>query len=381
MKQRQWIWPLVLLFSAIAAGISAFALPGTLLCLVVVLWFLVVCPGMAVVRHLNLKEPQAEWTLAIALSLALDVIVASIELYAGAWFPPGILGILITVCVVGAIGPFVLTPLASLTRTGRTGRKARSLATAFFFLVLVVPISGLGVWSYSMRTRAATTASAASNQAASPTATSAGGAVIDTIIVMDNVDHITAYDPQDDRYNAAQLFASRLPIGSSVGIVRITSTPDSVLVLALQALHTSSDRAMIINTLTANTFGPVDPTPVAYFNPALQMAGNMLQAKSSSDRKLILIFTDALALSGDRNACASSPDAYHAWFCTVGMLAQQGITIALVGFSPLRNAATLQPVQQFFATHGGIAVPVSDGPNLASQLTTPYCNLLNVATC
>lgn len=380
MKQLRWAWSLVLLFSAIMAGISAFALPGTFLCLVVILWFLLVCPGMTVVRYLNLKEPQAEWVLAIALSLAIDALVASIALYAGVWFPPGILWILMTFCIVGVIARFAVARPVPLTRTGHAGRKVGSLATVFLLLALVALVSGLGVWSYSMHMRATTPAVGASHQEplpASPTVTSAGAPVVDTVIVMDNVNLITKYDPEGDRYRAAQLFASMLSLDSEVGIVRVTSNLDPVRMLTLQTLHTSGDRTVVMNTLTSTTFGPVDPTPVAYFTPALEMAGNMLRAKPAGDRKLIVIFTDALAFSGDQNACAGSPDAYHLWFCTVTVLAQQGITAALVGFTSPGNTSTLQPVQQFFAAHGGISVPVSDGPNLAAQLTMTYRTLLS----
>lgn len=373
-------WPLVLLLSASAAGISAFALPGTLLCLVVILWFLLVCPGMTLVRYLDLKEPHTEWTLAIAVSLAIDALVASIALYAGAWFPPGILGILITFCIFGVIGQFTLTRRASFLQAGFSGGKFGNLAAVFLLLVLIALLAGLGIWSYRMRTHEATTTSASflhATTSLSPSAPSPGVPSIDAVIVMDNVDLITHYDPQGDRFKAAQLFASMLPLGSELGIVRITSTSGPVRMLDLQALHTSSGRTLAMNTLTAHTFGPADRTPVAYFEPALEMAGNMLHARPASDRKLILIITDALALSGDQNACASSSDAYHNWFCTVAVLTQQEITVALVGFTPPENTTMLQPVQQFFAAHGGDTVPVTDGPNLAARLTMTYRAMLS----
>lgn len=380
IKPVHWNWPLALLFSSVAAGMSAFALPGTLLCLVITLWFLLVCPGMMLVRYLNLKEPHTEWALAVALSLAIDALVASIALYAGVWFPPGILGILITLCIFGVIGHFVLALRASFPQARFSGRKFGKLAAFCILLVLVALIAGLGGWSYHMRARTATTTSASSPHTpkpVSPTAPSPRVSVIDTVIVMDNVDLITHYDPQDDRFKAAQLFVSMLPLGSEVGIVRITSTPDPTRMLDLQGFHTNNDRALVMNTLTAHAFGSADPTPVAYFNPALEMAGNMLRAKPANDRKLILIFTDALAISGDQNACASSPDTYHNWFCTVAVLAQQGIPVVLVGFSPSGHTTMLQPVQQFFAAHGGTTVPVTDGPNLVAQLTMTYHTMLS----
>ncbi len=102
-------WPSILLLSAIAAGIAAFAFPGTIACLVVMAWFLLVCPGMTVVRFLNLREPATEWALAIALSVAIDGLMATIALFAGLWFPPGILGVLIAICIIGSIAQFKLS--------------------------------------------------------------------------------------------------------------------------------------------------------------------------------------------------------------------------------------------------------------------------------
>jgi hypothetical protein len=51
------------------------------------LWFLFVCPGMACVRLLRLGRPLYEWSLAIPLSLALDMLLAEGPLYLGWWSP------------------------------------------------------------------------------------------------------------------------------------------------------------------------------------------------------------------------------------------------------------------------------------------------------
>lgn len=217
MKPLPWTWPVVLLFSSLMAGIIAFALPGTFVCMIVILWFLLVCPGMTVVRYLNLKDLPAEWTLAIALSLAIDALVASITLYAGAWFPPGILGMLITFCIVGIMGQFFLARPVPLPQAGPSRRKVDSLAMVFLLIVLVALISGLGIWSYNKRVHAATTVSATPHQAPQPlhpTAISSGAPVIDTISVRDDGDHIAMDDPQGDCLKAAQPLARMLPTGS-----------------------------------------------------------------------------------------------------------------------------------------------------------------------
>jgi hypothetical protein len=50
-----------------------------------VLGFLLVCPGMAYVRLLELHDPYAQWGLAIAVSLAVEVAVVEAMLFAHMW--------------------------------------------------------------------------------------------------------------------------------------------------------------------------------------------------------------------------------------------------------------------------------------------------------
>jgi hypothetical protein len=102
-SRSDWLWPTIIILSAVAAGLVNFAFTGTALRPIVVFWFLFVCPGMVLVRFLRLNEPIVEWTLALALSFAIDAIVAGILLYAGRWSPSGILSILIGLSLCGAI--------------------------------------------------------------------------------------------------------------------------------------------------------------------------------------------------------------------------------------------------------------------------------------
>lgn len=92
--QWPWLWPAIIILSAIATGLVTFVFTGTALRPIIVMWFLFVCPGMAVVRFFRLGD-VVKWTLAFALSFAIDGIVAGIVLYAGKWSPASILGILI----------------------------------------------------------------------------------------------------------------------------------------------------------------------------------------------------------------------------------------------------------------------------------------------
>jgi hypothetical protein len=98
-----WLWPLIIIFSAAGAGLVTFVFPATVLRPALVMWFLFVCPGMAVVRFFRLAETAIEWTLALALSFAIDACIAAIFLYAGKWSPSRILGVLIGFCLFGAL--------------------------------------------------------------------------------------------------------------------------------------------------------------------------------------------------------------------------------------------------------------------------------------
>lgn len=103
MTRSPWLWPAVILFSAVAVVIVVFGGVTSPLRPLVAFWFLLVCPGMAFIPLLRLTESFAEWTLAIALSLALDAIVAGTMLYAGMWSPNFGLTILISISMIGAV--------------------------------------------------------------------------------------------------------------------------------------------------------------------------------------------------------------------------------------------------------------------------------------
>jgi hypothetical protein len=68
----------------------------------VVVAFLLACPGMPLVRLLALSNQALEWSLAIALSLSLDVLVASGLIYSGVWSPDLTLVILVSLTAVAS---------------------------------------------------------------------------------------------------------------------------------------------------------------------------------------------------------------------------------------------------------------------------------------
>jgi hypothetical protein len=98
-----WSWQVIIVLSAVAAALVAFVFSDSPLRPVFVMWFLFMCPGMMLVRFLRLNQPVVEWVLALALSLAIDAIVAGVVLYVGKWSPAAILGISIGLCLAGVI--------------------------------------------------------------------------------------------------------------------------------------------------------------------------------------------------------------------------------------------------------------------------------------
>jgi hypothetical protein len=95
---RSLFWPVVLTASAVCVGLLlAFGVDGPVW-VAVAGGFLLVCPGMAVVRPFHLAERGTELVLAVAVSIGLEAIVASGMLYAGWWSPRGLLVVLVGLC-------------------------------------------------------------------------------------------------------------------------------------------------------------------------------------------------------------------------------------------------------------------------------------------
>ena len=98
-----WLWPATILLSAAAIGLIVFAGVAAPARPFVALWFLLMCPGMALVRLLRVNGLAIQLTLAIALSLVLDSLVAIVMIYTGTWAPAAGLMVLIGISVFGAV--------------------------------------------------------------------------------------------------------------------------------------------------------------------------------------------------------------------------------------------------------------------------------------
>ena len=99
--QTNSFWPKIIAISAIGAGAVVLTDSLPTLRYTFTLWFLLVCPGMAYVRLLHIRDRVTEWTLAIGLSLAIDATVSIVMLYAGKWSPNFALAALIAVTAGG----------------------------------------------------------------------------------------------------------------------------------------------------------------------------------------------------------------------------------------------------------------------------------------
>ncbi len=113
---KQWRlhgWPILILLWAVTTWLVTFIVPDTLLRAIVVLSFLIFCPGMALSRFLQLKDVAVELIIGIALSITLDTIVACLLLYAGKWSPTIVLELLVVLSVAGAVGQLVMERMLS----------------------------------------------------------------------------------------------------------------------------------------------------------------------------------------------------------------------------------------------------------------------------
>jgi hypothetical protein len=182
----------------------------------------------------------------------------------------------------------------------------------------------------------------------------------DTVMVVDNINEIKSHDPAGARFIAAQMFVDQARPGNRIGVVRIPSSdnPSSVKLRDLTTIQTGNDRTTVKQVLTQRFLGPVDPGPTAYFVPALQTASQMLLSAKDNNRKYIIILTDSMAQSGDRERCSSAPDQYHQWFCEIPKLASHDISFILFGFTTPGREAELQPTRQYLEQHGGTVLQV-----------------------
>ena len=89
MTGSMWTWPATIIASAGAISLAVMCGASPVVRVSLALWFLLVCPGMAVVRLLRISDRSSEFALAVACSLGIEAILATTMVYAGLWSPPG----------------------------------------------------------------------------------------------------------------------------------------------------------------------------------------------------------------------------------------------------------------------------------------------------
>jgi len=180
------------------------------------------------------------------------------------------------------------------------------------------------------------------------------------VLIIDNVGGIKAFDPTGARFLAAQMIVNQAQLGSSIGVVRVTSLgrPTPTMILNLTTIQNNNDRKTVRQVLKQSYFGVVDPGPVSYFVPALQTASQMLLSVPANDHKYIIVMTDSQAESGDTESCSPAPDQLHQWFCEIPTLQSKEISVILYGFTTPTNLAMSQSTQQYLERYGGMALQV-----------------------
>lgn len=102
MIDSRWARPMLILCSiaALAGAVAGGGVSPVRTALAV--WVMVVCPGLALVGLIKLRDVWTEIGLVLALSAAVDVIVAGAFTYAGGWSPNATLAIVLSISFVGA---------------------------------------------------------------------------------------------------------------------------------------------------------------------------------------------------------------------------------------------------------------------------------------
>ena len=99
---RKLFWPILIILSSVFAGILVWSNSGGALRSILLFWFILICPGIAIIPLLHIKDFLSELVLVIVLSLGLSTIVAEFMVLARLWSPSAGLAALIGISLVGA---------------------------------------------------------------------------------------------------------------------------------------------------------------------------------------------------------------------------------------------------------------------------------------
>lgn len=98
---KRFIWPVIVATSSLLLFVMVQSGSTSPLRYPLTVWFLLVCSGMPFAQSLRIKHLVTRWTLAIALSVSIGVVVSLGVLYSGAWSTQLLLNITIAVAWAG----------------------------------------------------------------------------------------------------------------------------------------------------------------------------------------------------------------------------------------------------------------------------------------
>ena len=96
-KLSAWFWLLVIPVSMVAAGLLQQTTSSSTIFRLITFWYILVVPGMTIVKLLHLEQAHIEWILAIVISICLNMLLAELMVYLHAYFPEVVLSLLLIV--------------------------------------------------------------------------------------------------------------------------------------------------------------------------------------------------------------------------------------------------------------------------------------------
>lgn len=126
MSPFGWLWTIFIGILAVAAQVVVLTQAGPDVRIPVIFCFLLLCPGLAIVRFMGLASALMQLTLAIGVSLTLDTLIAGLFVYAGHWSAAAALSVIVQLTLaitvlnlIIRLWPAMLQPAPSLRRIRR----------------------------------------------------------------------------------------------------------------------------------------------------------------------------------------------------------------------------------------------------------------------
>jgi hypothetical protein len=99
----RWLMPVIVLVPAAALVAAAAAGASGSWRMILALWFVLICPGVSLIRVLGLRDRFVELALIAPLSLSIVTLTSAALFYGGVWSPDLELGLLLGLCLAGLI--------------------------------------------------------------------------------------------------------------------------------------------------------------------------------------------------------------------------------------------------------------------------------------